>query len=224
MNDNKTPSVFPLTSVSQKYIVALSGFLLHVFVLLHLIGNLLVFLGPEIYNAYSHKLISNPITPLFEILLLITFLLHLGLASWLNYKNKKARPYKYAVSAYGDKGTSLINRTLWHQGVVIFVFVVLHIVNFKYGTYYEFQLGEEKIRDLYLLVVEAFQNPLTVLWYICAISILGFHLGHGLSALIQSLGFYREGSMPWIKKMGSLYSLVLVLSFNSIPLFCYFFL
>ena len=220
----KASSFFPLTSISQKYIVALSGAFLHFFVLVHMLGNLLIFVGAEVYNAYSHKLISNPVTPFFEIALLLTFLVHLGLASRLNYKNKKARAHPYKVLDYGEKGTSLIRRTLWHQGVVIFVFVVLHIVAFKYGTYYEFQLGDEKVRDLYRLVMEVFQNPFIVLWYIVAISILGFHLGHGFSAWIQSLGFYREESMTWIRRVGNIYSFLVVVGFNAIPLFCYFFL
>ena len=204
--------------------VAFSGVILHLFVFVHMLGNLLILVGPEAYNFYSYKLTSNPAILVFEIALLLSFLIHMFLALRLTWKNRKTRSQAYAVSSYGEKGTSFVHRTLQYQGVIIFIFVVLHLITFKFGESYDFMLHGEKIRDFYRLVVEVFQNPINVIWYLGAIFILGFHISHGANAVFQSFGFYHDKWTFWIKKACKLYATLIVIGFNILPLYIYFFL
>src|SRR6266705_4969468 len=117
------------SSLGKKYIMAVTGFAMFVFVLGHLAGNLQVFLGPEAINRYGHFLQSNPelIWPARLILLLMVGL-HIWSAVKLSVENKAARPVAYAQ--YQPVGSSYASRTMLMSGLIIFVFVVYHILHF----------------------------------------------------------------------------------------------
>ena len=179
-----------MSTVGQKQIVALTGLGLSAFVLLHMLGNVLIFVGPEAYNMYSHQLVNNPLIIPMELGLAALFITHLALALKLSFQNAKARGTPYATAAKGDKATSLIAKTLWHQGVVLLVFVVYHLITFKFGPHYEVAYEGLMVRDLHRLVVEVFQSPLYVMGYVLALVVLAFHLSHGVASALQSLGIY----------------------------------
>lgn len=188
-----------------------------------MLGNLLILVGPRAYNGYSYKLTSTPMIFVFEVILLFSFLAHIAIASRLAIKNKKARLSSYKVKAFGDKGTSLIHRTLWYQGILIFVFVVLHLVTFKFGPHYDFMLDGKVVRDFYKLVVEVFRNPYVVLWYLIAQLVIGFHIGHGAYAIFQTLGLYHEKWLRRIKGFCRGYAVLITVGFSILPLYVYFF-
>ena len=190
-------SFFITSTVGRKLIIGLTGLILMLFIGVHMAGNLLLFVSPKAYNLYSHALISNPATIVIEILLLMSFAFHVlwALAITVYNKQKKGVVHKRLSGHW-------IHKTLWVQGVIIFVFVVLHLVTFKYGTLYEVQYDEVVVRDLFRLVAEVFQKPIYVIWYLLCLVILGFHLSHGLKASIRSLGFYHDRYTPVIDKIG----------------------
>ena len=214
---------FFLLSIAQKYLMGLTGLGLAGFVLVHMLGNLLIFAGEKSYNLYAHKLVQNPFIVAFEIGLLALFFTHIVLALVLSLKNVKARPQKYAKPAKGLKATPLYQKSLLAQGAVILVFVILHLITFKFGTYYEVVYEGEKIRDIFRVVVEAFQNPVTVLWYVIALLILAFHLFHGLNSSFQSLGFYHPRFTPWINKMSFTYAFLVTTGYIALPIYIFVF-
>lgn len=209
-------------TIGRKQLIGLTGLGLCGFLLMHMLGNLLIFAGPQAYNEYSYKLVSNPLIYIAEAGLLAMFIGHLVFASAISIRNLGARDSRYAVMSNGAKGTSMIQRTLWAQGILIFVFLVLHLISFKYGTHYVANYGAGEIRDLHKLIVEIFQQPLYVAWYIVALIVLGFHVSHGLGSSFQSLGINHPRYNCAIRGLSITYALVVIIGFLSQPLYVYF--
>jgi succinate dehydrogenase / fumarate reductase cytochrome b subunit len=210
------------STIGRKQIMALAGLGLCLFVLGHVLGNFLMFVSPEAYNMYGHKLTSNPLIYAAEIGLVVFLLAHVVAALILTIRNKGAREVSYAKSGTGDKKTSLTTKTMWWQGVVVLVFIVLHLITFKYGTVYMTEINGEPVRDLFRLVVEVFQSPVYVLWYVAAVALLGFHLTHGFQSSIQTLGFNHPLHTPKVKKISLIYGLLVSLGFIAQPLYMFF--
>lgn len=204
--------------------MGLTGLGLALFVLLHMLGNLLIFAGDKTYNLYAHQLESISILVIFEIGLLILFLLHIILALILSVKNYFSRSEKYTRSASGWKATAWYQKGLIAQGAVILVFVILHLITFKFGVYYKVDYGNGEIRDLFRLVVEAFQDPINVVWYILALLILFVHLFHGLSSSFQSLGLNHPRFNKSIKGISLIYAVLVTIGYISLPLYIFLFM
>ena len=209
-------------SLFQKYLMGLTGLGLALFVLLHMLGNLLIFCGAKSYNLYAHKLISNPLLEVFEIALLVLFACHIILALVLTVKNKLARSQKYARPATGFKATAFYQKTLLAQGVVILGFVIWHLITFKFGPYYEVTYEEETVRDLFRLLIEVFQNPFIVGGYLLALLILSFHLFHGVSSSVSSLGLSHPRFELWIKKVSFVYTVLVTAGYMVLPVYLFF--
>ena len=214
--------VFSIALV-QKYLMGVTGLGLAVFVLFHMLGNLLIFAGAKTYNLYAHKL-ETPFLIVFETGLLVCFAGHIALALGLSLKNFWARGGRYgrgyALSAKGQKGTSFFQKSLLAQGAVILVFVILHLITFKFGAHYETVYDGKQVRDLFRLVVEVFQNPWMVVWYLLALLILSVHLCYGLTASFQSLGITR---FEWgIKTLSRVYAGAVTVGYVSLPLYMFF--
>ncbi len=212
------------STIGRKQSVGLAGLLLSGFVLTHMLGNMLIFMGPRAYNEYSHALISNPLIYLAEAGLLLFFVVHIVWALQLQLRNWSSRETPYVIKPNREKRTSLTARTLWFQGIVILIFLVLHLITFKYGTFYNVNYGEGEIRDLFRLLVEVFQQPGYVVWYLIALILLAYHLSHGVASSIQTLGFNHPKYTPMVKKMGLGFALIVCLGFISQPLYIFLFL
>ena len=210
------------STIGRKQLVGLTGLGLAGFVLTHMLGNLLILVSPEAYNKYSHALITNPLLLVAEAGLLLMFFGHICLALYLAVKNKMARKTGYAVRSNGEKGTSWIMRTLWMQGLLILVFLILHLISFKYGTHYTVTYGGVEMRDIHKLVVEVFQQPGYVVWYLVALFILGFHLSHGVKSSIQTFGIYNPRIQCGIKLLSWAYAILVTVGFVVQPLYVYF--
>jgi succinate dehydrogenase / fumarate reductase cytochrome b subunit len=210
------------STIGRKQLIGLTGLGLCGFVLIHMVGNLLILVGPKAYNEYSHALISNPLIYLAEAGLLFMFVAHLALASMISIANLCARGSRYAVLSNGDKGTSWIQRSLWAQGLLILVFTVLHLITFKYGQHYTADYGHGGIRDLHKLVVEIFHQPGYVIWYVIALITLLFHLSHGLASSLQTFGIHQPRFQRGIKVASWIYALVVGLGFIVQPVYVYF--
>lgn len=214
-----------LSTIGRKQMVGVAGIGLSLFVLMHMAGNLLIFLGPEAYNMYAHKMVTNPFIYLAEAGLLGIFLLHMIVAIALTIKNKKAKGSKYAASPKKNK-TSFAAKTMWFQGVVIVLFIIWHLITFKFGpsgTGYEFVLEDGKIiRDLFKLLEEVFMNPFYVVSYIIVVILLGMHLGHGFASSLQTLGLNGETCDAKVKCAGKIYAAIVTFGFISQPLYIYF--
>lgn len=211
------------STIGRKQIVGLTGLGLSLFVLVHMAGNMLILVSPQAYNEYGHKLVSNPFIYVAEAGLIGLFLAHISLALRLTVINWGARDTRYAVMSNGEKGTCWIQRTLWAQGLLIAAFVILHLITFKYGAHYSVNYGQGEIRDLHRLVVEAFQQPGYVAWYVVSLIVLGLHLKHGVASAVQSVGIYHPRFRCSLKMLSLIYALIVSLGFISQPIYVYFF-
>lgn len=200
MQDSATSqSVLPLmrflsSAIGRKVLMALTGLLLLGFLIYHLYGNLLVFAGARTFNEHSEELISNPLVYAAEAGLLFLFVAHLASGIAVTLNNRKARPVAYARKerAGHNSHKSLASTTMILTGIVVLVFVPIHLYTFKFGPYYTVA-NDPHTRDLYRLVIEVFRDPLHVAWYLFAMVIIGFHLWHGFGSAFESLGVgYRK--------------------------------
>ncbi|MFQ6114069.1 MAG: succinate dehydrogenase cytochrome b subunit [bacterium] len=214
------------SSVGKKLLMAITGLAMIIFLIEHLSGNLLLFdKNPDPFNKYSHFLISfGSILIVAELILVAILLSHVisGVAVFLG--KIKARPVSYKKTANAGKPSkkTISSTTMIYTGILLFVFLAIHLKTFKYGTYYTTTVDGVEMRDLHRLVVEVFQKPGYVIWYVAAMVFLGFHLRHGFWSAFQSLGAYHPRYMPIIYAIGIVVAIVLAAGFLGIPIWIYF--
>lgn len=212
---------FLKSTVGKKYLMGLSGAVWAGFVFVHMAGNLLIFLGPDAYNKYAHSLASGNLVVAVDTLLLIALIVHVFLAVNLTMENRAARPERYAVRGGREKGATLASRTMAVHGSIILIFVVTHLLTFKFGTVYMTNVNGVEMRDLARLMVEVFQQPLYVAWYVISLVLLFFHLKHGVGSVFQSFGLLHPTYQPMIKKLSLTYALVVSAGFISQPIYVF---
>ena len=177
------------SSVGTKLLIGLTGLLLFAYLILHLVGNALIFAGADLFNEYSHRLLSNPLLIPIEIGLLLVFLVHIYKTVRMLIANNAARPVRYQKTAYAGHTSrkSFASSTMIASGLIVLVFVLIHVKQFKYGAYYQ-TVSASPIRDLYRTEIEVFQNPLWVAFYVFGTIVVGLHLRHGIASGFQSIG------------------------------------
>ena len=218
------------SSLGKKYIMALTGCALFVFVIGHLLGNLQVFGQPELINTYAHFLKSKPVMIWgARIGLLACVGLHIAAAVTLAALNKEARPVGYTGgSAYGSTTRS---RYMLVSGLVILAFVVYHLAHFTallpgingLGDFRKLTtiLHGENVPDVYAMMILGFQVWWVVLFYLVAQGLLFMHLGHGLASMFQSLGFRNHVWWPRIEGFAKLASVAIFVGYAIIPISIY---
>jgi succinate dehydrogenase / fumarate reductase cytochrome b subunit len=217
------PSCSFLNSVVKKQIMGITGLLLCGFVLTHLLGNLTLFIGSDAFNKYSHALTSNPLIYGAEAGLLVIFLAHIFMAIKLIIENRAARPVPYAYSRKNSgRGATFASSSMPISGLLTLVFLVVHILGLKFGTYYETEVHGVVIRDIYKTTIEYFQDPLHVLFYIIAVASLGVHVSHGFWSAFQSLGLNHPKYMPKLKCAAGAFGILVGVGFSTLAVFCYF--
>lgn len=209
------------STIGRKQVMGLTGLGLSLFVLTHMLGNLLMFVGPDAYNMYGHKLTSNPAIYLAEAGLLFFFFAHVINAVTLKLKNKSAREQSYATNINGEKAISVASKTMIHTGMIIGIFAVLHLITFKFGPVYTTTIDDEQVRDLYKLMVEVFRDPIYVAWYVFSMIMLGFHLSHGVASAIKTLGFNHPRYNCGIECASQIYGWVVALGFTVQPIYIF---
>lgn len=213
---------FLSSTVGSKLLVAVTGLLLVGFLVMHLMGNLLMYLGPETFNHYSHTLISNPLVYPAEVGLVLIFLLHAWKTIQLTLASSKARPTAYEEKhrAGHTSRKTLASSTMIVSGLFLLLFVPIHIKTFKFGAWYP--SSEAGVRDLYRLVLEIFSRPGYVVFYVVGMIVVGFHLWHGVSSSFQTLGADTPRVTPVIRRVGLTLALILAIGFISLPLWIFF--
>jgi succinate dehydrogenase / fumarate reductase, cytochrome b subunit len=210
------------SSVGTKILIGLTGLALFLYLVLHIAGNLLVFLGPAIFNGYSHMLLSNPLIYPIEIGLLLIFLLHVYRTVTMYLSNQQARPVAYVKkkSAGPPSRKSLASSTMIFSGLWLLVFVIVHVRTFKYGA--DYAAPGTGVRDLYRLEMENFGNPAMVGFYVLSMLVVGSHLWHGASSSFQSLGADHERWTPRVLVAGKAAAVLIAGGFVVIALWAYF--
>jgi len=213
------------SSLGKKYIMAVTGVILFLFVIGHLAGNLQVFLGREAINRYGHFLQSNPelLWPVRLVLLLMVGL-HLWSATKLSLENRAARPVAYLQ--HEPAGATWASRTMLWSGTIILVFVIYHILHFTTQVQYLNLTGQNFVsfldpatqhHDIFKMMVVGFSNPWVSAFYILGMALLCLHLSHGASSMFQSLGWSDRAIRPCLDCAARLVALLIFLGYSSIP-------
>jgi succinate dehydrogenase / fumarate reductase cytochrome b subunit len=213
------------SSVGKKFVMAITGLALFFFVLLHMLGNLQVFLGPETLNRYGAFLQGN-----LELLwparigLLVLVSLHIWSAVRLTVENRAARPQPYAQ--HEVVAASYASRTMLMSGLIILAFIIYHLlhftaqvqaVNLTGKSFVELHDSEHR-HDVFAMMVLGFQNPLVAGFYIVAMFLLFLHLSHGLGAMFQSLGWKSPAYTQIIARFAKVFSWLIFAGYISIPI------
>jgi len=209
------------SSIGSKFLIAFTGLSLLIFLVAHLAGNLLFIAGPDAFNHYSHTLTSNPLIYGAELGLVGVFVLHIVKTVGLFAGSYAARPERYAKKQWAktknDRSRkSLASSTMILTGTITLVFVVTHLATFKYGAYYE---NAEGIRDIYRLQLTVFSNPVYVAFYLVAMTVIAFHLWHGVSSSLQSFGISSPTWTPRLLFLGRGIAVVLGAGFAILPVY-----
>ena len=196
------------SSVGKKSIMAASGLLLTIFILTHLLGNSVSFLGREAFNSYAERLHSlGFLIYIFELGLLTLFLIHILTGVILYFENLGARPSRYSVDT-SEGGRSLGSRTMPYTGVIILVFIFVHLMNFHFT---------DKSVPIADLVRELLSRPGLAFFYIFSLVALALHLSHGFWSLFQSIGFNHEKYNQLLLKGALVFSILVGTVFILIP-------
>ena len=190
---------FYQTSVGKKIVMAISGLVLWGFVIVHMLGNLKVYQGPEAFNHYAEGLRTVG-APFFgrgqllwaaRIILLAAVALHIAAAAQLVLASKRARQTSY--KRFDSLAFSFASRTMAWGGVTILAFVIYHLMHFTFGNVHPgFVPG-----DAYHNLVTGFQSVPVSLAYMAAMIPLGFHMYHGLWSTFQTLGANNPAYNKW---------------------------
>lgn len=211
---------FYKTSIGKKYIMALTGLGLFLFVIIHMLGNLQIFLGQDAINSYGEYLKSKPaFLWTARIGLLILAVLHIVTALQLALANRAARPVGYADNKV--VGASFATQTIVFSGIIILAFIIYHLSHFTIGLTNPDYL---KLRDafgrhdVYRMMIEGFSNIGASVFYIVSMGLLCLHLTHGVSSLFQSLGLRRKAYFRAIDTFAKVAAVVIFLGNCFIPI------
>jgi succinate dehydrogenase / fumarate reductase, cytochrome b subunit len=209
------------SSIGRKQLVAITGLLLCGFLVSHLTGNLLLLVSSDAFNLYAHKLASlGALLYVIEGVLAVIFALHLGLAIKLNMENYQSRG-KYNLKTKTGRGTTFMSQTMPITGLILLVFLIAHLMNLKFGTYYETTIDGVVMRDLTKTTIEYFQSVGAVIWYVVAMTAAGLHTAHGFASAFQSMGWNHGKYMKNVKRLGYLYAIVIAGGFAFLAIWCH---
>jgi succinate dehydrogenase / fumarate reductase, cytochrome b subunit len=204
---------FYRSTIGKKIIMALTGLILVAFVIVHMLGNLLIFAGPERLNAYSHFLhASGELLWLVRIVLLLAVVLHIDAAVQLTRRSLAARPVAYDERE--PQVSTLAARTIRWGGALLLVFVVFHLLHFTTGTLLPvFHPG-----DVFTNVVTGFRVWPVAVFYVIAMGALGLHLYHGAWSSIHTLGLTRPSRHPLRRPIATVLAIVVAAGFALVPI------
>jgi succinate dehydrogenase / fumarate reductase cytochrome b subunit len=207
------------SAIGRKQLMAITGLVWSGFVLTHMAANLLIPFSAELYNKYSHALITNPAIYLAEGLLVLTLLVHIANGVKLTLENRGARPQNYAMGTNGSKAPRFQSTWMIYHGSLLAVFLIWHLLTFKFGRDYQIVYDGVQMRDLHRLVIETFAQPAYVIGYALCMVGVGLHLSHGFYSSFATLGFYHPRYSPMIQGLGYVYSFVVAAGFIIPPLY-----
>ncbi len=220
--------IFLQSSLGKKYVMAMTGFALFGFVILHLLGNLQIFLGPNQINRYAQFLQANvELVWAARVGLLLMAALHILSAVLVSIENKAARPEPYGY--YQAVAASYASRTMLMSGVIVAVFVLYHLLHYTvqvqainltgqdFKHFDEVLAGGHKRHDVYRMMVVGFSNLWVSGFYVLGMALLALHLSHGASSMFQSIGWKNGPYGKWIDRMAGVAALIIFLGYCSIP-------
>lgn len=204
------------TTIGKKYVMAASGIVLFGFVIGHMVGNLQLFLGPQVFNDYSKFLHETP-SLLWgtRIVLVLAVTAHIVTSLQLTLLNQRARPVGYKVKR--TVATTYAARTMVWSGPLVLLYIVYHIAHLTLGVTEGLAYTHDPV-DVYSNVVRSFQVPLCAAVYVVANVALGVHLYHGAWSILQSLGFAHPRYNDPARSTATAIALATTLGFLAVPI------
>ena len=213
------------TNVGKKLLMALTGILMVLFLLGHMLGNLSFYWGADALNAYAEHLRAlGPALWVERLIMAGVLVLHVALGITLFWENSQAKPERYAKVRYQRAGTA--SRTMFYTGLAILAFVIYHLLHFTVRVtnpaIYEAASGEGHF-GVYQMAEMSFQSPWISLIYFVAMAAVLIHLSHGIGSFFQSLGWNTDRTMGWVNTGSLVLAAVVSAALVSIPVaFCVF--
>ena len=213
-------SAFYRSSVGKKFIVAITGIILILFVVGHLLGNLQIFLGPDWINGYAEHLRElGPFLWVIRVSLLVTVIVHIYVTIRLAIENRRARPQRYREKEHVK--ATFASRSMVLSGLIILAFLIYHLAHFAVRvTDPRFALLKNdplNHYDVYSMMVYGFQNIFVSGFYVLGMFLLALHLSHGSSSFFQSLGLNDKKWTPRLAFGGRILAWAIFVGYTAIP-------
>jgi succinate dehydrogenase / fumarate reductase cytochrome b subunit len=207
------------SSVVKKAVMAVSGIIMILFLIAHMIGNLHVYRGAESFNDYSHWLrnFGEPAFPprtlltVIEVVLVVSVVAHMWSAISLWRQAKRARPVAYVTKKRVQQ--SYASRTVRWGGVILFFFIVWHLLDMTFGAVNP----DGTDSTPYDRLVASFSNVPITLFYVISLVLLGFHLRHGIFAATQTLGQTNKRRERAVNAIAIVFSTLLIAGYLVVP-------
>lgn len=201
-------------------IVAVTGVVLMLFVIGHLLGNLQIFLGPRWVNDYAQHLRDlGLLLWVVRIGLLIAVILHIYFTILLAIENRRARPNAYVKKE--NVKASFASRHMVVSGLVVLAFIVFHLLHFtarRFDAHFPLLKNDPLDHyDVYSMMVYGFQNVYVSSFYVIGLFLLTLHLTHGASSFFQSLGLNDEKLTPPLAFGARVFAWLLFIGYSAIP-------
>lgn len=209
------PARFWASTNGKKAVMGATGFILFLFIIAHVIGNLQVFEGPAQINKYGEYLHALPEALwAVRLFLILCVVLHIWASVGLAVKKVEARPVGYAKRE--NVGSTYASRTMYWSGPIILAFVIYHLLHLTAGVIHPG--GQFIERDVYHNIVAGFSVWYVSAWYIFSMILLGLHIRHGIWSMFQSLGFNHPRHTPILRKAALILAIAITAGYISIPL------
>jgi len=202
------------SSIGKKLMMALTGLFFSFFLLIHLIGNLTLYGGKDLFLSYvEHLHALGPLIRVAEFGLLTFAIIHIATGLTLFWQNLQARPVRYQVNKKAG-GRTIGSSTMPYSGVLILIFVIIHLLNFHFI--------DHSRQTVFQAIDATFSMLPYVIFYTLAVIIVAIHVSHGFWSLFQTFGANHPKYMPAIKGMGVVFSLLTAAGFGFIPVYVSF--
>jgi succinate dehydrogenase / fumarate reductase cytochrome b subunit len=202
------------SSIGKKLMMALTGLSFCLFLSIHLIGNLTLYGGKDLFLSYvEHLHALGPLIRVVEFGLLTLAVIHVSTGLILSWQNFQARPIRYKVNKRAG-GRTIGSATMPYTGLLILIFVVIHLLNVHFI--------DHSLQNAFQAVDATFSAVPYVLFYTIAVIIVAIHISHGFWSLFQTLGANHPKYTSAIKGMGVIFSLLVAAGFGFIPVYVSF--
>jgi succinate dehydrogenase / fumarate reductase, cytochrome b subunit len=204
------------STVGRKLLMSITGQLLIIFVLIHLIGNSTIFFGA--INAYAEHLHSlPPLVWAFRLFMLAAVAVHICYGVQVTLENWAANPGRYAVKR-NLKANVASENMIW-TGALLLVFIFYHLLQFTIHGTPDVVVGMDTVNrpDVFKMIVHSLSNGLIAFAYIFSMVMLFLHLSHGIPSFLQTMGWNNEKTIPVFGAGGKIISAFLMLGYISIP-------
>jgi succinate dehydrogenase / fumarate reductase, cytochrome b subunit len=210
------------TSIGRKLVLAVTGLMLLGFLFGHMLGNMTLVQGPEAINSYAAWLQGHPALWFMRSGLALVFAIHVSVALALALENRRSRPIRYVTSPAYQR--SWASRYMVFSGLLVFAFVVYHLLHFTFGVFSSESYGAlDSVgrHDVYAMVVNSFRNPWICGSYVVVMNLIGFHLLHGTRSLFQTVGINHDSYNSTIRIASLALVAIFVIGNCSLPILVY---